>query len=78
MKLIVSQHAIFRYKTRIRDCQARLVIEQIEAAYATGRTTRTLPGGHRFVDNGSLRMVISPRNIVMSVYYIEEDGYGKS
>lgn len=68
MKLTVSLHAIYRYKTRIRDCQTRLAIEQIEAAYATGRTAHMLPGGHRFVDNGSMRLVISPKNVVMSVY----------
>lgn len=68
MKLTVSAHAIFRYKTRVRDCATRLAIQQIEAAYATGTTTRTLPGGHRFVDAGDLRLVVNPKNTVMTVY----------
>ncbi|MYC16250.1 MAG: hypothetical protein F4Y39_21195 [Gemmatimonadetes bacterium] len=68
MKLTVSAHAIFRYKTRVRDCATKLVVAQIEAAYATGSTTRTLPGGHRFVDAADLRLVVNPENVVMTVY----------
>ena len=68
MKLTVSLHAIFRYKTRIRDCATPMVVLQIEATYATGKTTHTLPGGHRCVDVGSLRLVVSPENTVMTVY----------
>lgn len=68
MKLEISKHAIFRYKTRIRDCSTRNVILQIEAAYATGRLARAMPGGHRYIDSGSLRLVVSPQNNVLTVY----------
>lgn len=67
-KLTVSKHAIFRFKTRVRDCATRQVIQQIEAAYATGCTAHEFPGGHRLVDAGSLRLVVSPSLAVLTVY----------
>lgn len=68
MKLNISKHAIYRYKTRVRDCATKEVVAQIEAAYATGHLVHEFFGGHRHVSAGSLRLVISPKNLVLTVY----------
>lgn len=71
MKLDISSHAIYRYKTRVRDCATKYAIAQIEAAYATGRTHHTTHTGHRLITNGSLFLVVSPENLVLTVYLQE-------